>query len=92
MVLLIIILICSGLNCVDWDDFKTKKKQKYMTKQQLIDQYVARIATATAMLRDLEKDGTDVEQHKRVAIKRSCYRTFLSELERLEENVDTSKY
>jgi len=63
-----------------------------MTKQQLIDQYVVRIATATAMLRDLEKDGTDVEQHKRVSIKRSCYKTFLSELEILEEVVDNTSY
>jgi len=63
-----------------------------MTTKQLIEKYEASIETATEILRDLEKDGTDVEQHKRVSIKRSCYNTFLAELNQLKEVVDNTSY
>lgn len=63
-----------------------------MTKQQLIEDYQTRLNAIATMLRDLEKDGTYVDQHKRLVIKRGCYNTFLTELERMDEEKKDSNY
>jgi len=60
---------------------------------QLIEDYERKALTANAMINRLKADRiTNTDTFKRLTTKISLYRTFLSELERLEENVDTSKY
>lgn len=55
-----------------------------MTKDQLIESYLKKVETIT---KTLDKEGSQMEDETliRYIAKRSCYRTFITELERLEE-------
>lgn len=55
-----------------------------MTKKQLIEDYQKKVEMLNNMI-NKEAPSMEDETLKRYITKRSCYRTFITELERLEE-------
>jgi hypothetical protein len=53
---------------------------------QLLDDYKRRLVTVNEELKKLGKEADDVDKHKRLNTKASCYRTFITELERVIAN------
>ena len=54
-----------------------------LSVKQLIEDYQRRVETINSELKKLSEDGIDYEKHKRLNTKAGCYRTFISELERI---------
>jgi len=63
-----------------------------MTTKHLIEDYERRNKSANAILQSTKKDGIDAELFIRLTTKIGCYRTFISELKKLEEVVDNTSY
>lgn len=57
-----------------------------MTHQQLLEDYQRRLKTITDELKPLRDKGIEVEKQTRLGIKASCYRTIISELEKVIED------
>lgn len=62
--------------------------------EELLEDYKRRLATINDMLNGLPQNEDTVDTHKRYITKASCYRTFISEIEKLieKENNNTKNY
>lgn len=50
--------------------------------EELLEDYKRRLATISTLIRIAEQER-NIDSHKRLVIKESCYRTFVLELERV---------
>lgn len=50
--------------------------------EQLLEDYQRRLKTITEMINNLPSDCPDKPEHIRLTTKRSCYKTFISELKK----------